>query len=271
MKSKTTNSVHVLMATQRSPILGKVIDYERYSTMSRLLRVTAYVLRAMKMFKKGHPEISTDLRPEEFAEAKKLWIVDSQQKLVEERKFPTWKNQFNLFLDDKGLWRCGGRLGNANLPYSTKHPILLPHNHPITPLIVRDAHKRVQHNGIKETLTEVRTKYWIVKGRSLVRSIIHRCIVCRRFEGAPYRGPLAPPLPTFRVQEERPIPYTGVDCAGWYNWIIRSKQGLDLPLYMPCCSSCLLGDCDSHVHRDIHQIFEAFCCKKGNATKAYFR
>ena len=49
---------------------------------------------------------------------------------------------------------------------------ILPRRHPITSLIIRDAHKRVQHNGIKETLTEVRTKYWIVKAQSLVRSII---------------------------------------------------------------------------------------------------
>ena len=217
MKAKATNSVHALVATERSPVLEEVIDCEKYSTMSWLLRVTAYVLRAVKIFKKTPPVQSRDhttLTPEELTDAEKLWIVDSQQKLVKEREFPAWKSQFNLFLDDKGLWRCGGRLGNADLPYSTKHPILLPRNHPITSLIVWDAHRRVQHNGVKETLTEVRTKYWIVKGRSLVRSTIHRCVVCKRFEGTPYRGPPPPPLPTFRVQEEPPFTYTGVDFAG---------------------------------------------------------
>ena len=38
--------------------------------------------------------------------------------------------------------------------YATKHPVLLPCKHPITTLIVQEAHSRVQHNGIKETLTE---------------------------------------------------------------------------------------------------------------------
>ena len=57
-------------------------------------------------------------------------------------------------------------------------------------------------------------KYWIPKARSLVRFIIHRCVVCKRFEGAAYRGPPPPPLPTFRVQEEPPFTYTGVDFAG---------------------------------------------------------
>ena len=44
----------------------------------------------------------------------------------------------------------------------------------LTTLVVTDAHQRVQHNGVKETLVEVRSKYWIVGGRSLVRSLIHR-------------------------------------------------------------------------------------------------
>ena len=34
-------------------------------------------------------------------------------------------SQFGLFTDAEGLWRCGGRLSNAELPYSTKHPIVV--------------------------------------------------------------------------------------------------------------------------------------------------
>lgn len=73
-----------------------------------------------------------------------------------------------------GLWRCGGRLTNAEIPYTTKHPVLLPRSHPLTTLIVRDAHDRVWHNGVKETLREIRRKFWIVKGQSLgeIRSFI---------------------------------------------------------------------------------------------------
>ena len=81
-------------------------------------------------------------------------------------------------------------------------------------MIVRDAHERESHNGVKETLTEVRTKFWIMKGRSLVRSIIYHCVVCRRFEGAAYRAPPPPPLPEFQVSEEPPFTFTSVDFAG---------------------------------------------------------
>ena len=44
-------------------------------------------------------------------------------------------------------------------------------------LIVKQAHERVFHNGVKETLAETRAKYWIPSGRSLTRKIIHKCVI----------------------------------------------------------------------------------------------
>ena len=69
-----------------------------------------------------------------------------------------------LFLDHMGIWRCGGRLVNAELQYNTKHPIFISKHHHLAVLIVRCAHERVFHNGVKDTLTKVRAKYWIVQG-----------------------------------------------------------------------------------------------------------
>ena len=50
---------------------------------------------------------------------------------------------------------------------------------------VLKAHTRVFHIGIKETLTEVRTRYWILKGRLLVKRILRKCLMCKRFEERP--------------------------------------------------------------------------------------
>ena len=164
--------------------------------------------------KTSNSNLPSTLTPQEIATAEKLWIVQAQHDLVLQKDFDSLKRQFGLFLDEKGLWRCSGRLQNADLPFTTKHPILLPRKHPYTSLLVDDAHRRVNHNGVKETLTEVRQRYWIVKGWSLVRPAIHRCVTCKKHEGSPFSGPPPPPLPEFRIKEDPAFTYTGVDFAG---------------------------------------------------------
>ena len=102
----------------------------------------------------------------------------------------------------------GYKMLSCHLALSTLYSWIALTN--LTSLVVRHAHVRVQHNGVKETLAEVRMKFWIIGGRSLVKQIIQ----CRRFEGLPYRAPPAPPLPSFRVNESPPFTHTAVDYAG---------------------------------------------------------
>ena len=229
-KEKTTN----LLVTTQVPVIGSVIKCEDFSTLTRLLRVTAQVLRAVKLFKRSISRPKGPLSPQELVEAERMWIVDTQTQLKSESKLNVWQKQFNLFSDEHGLVRCRGRLNNADLPYATKYPLFLPRQAHFTTLIVRRAHGHVMHNGVKETLTEVRRKYWIIKGRSLVRSIIHYCVTCRRHEGAPFRTPIPPALPAFRVQEQPPFTYTGVDYASPLH--IRSKEASKVWICLfTCC------------------------------------
>ena len=108
-------------------------------------------------------------------------------------------------------------MGNSDLPYHTKHPILLPRNHRFTLLVVRRAHERVLHSGVKDTLAEVRSHYWIPQGRSFIRGYIKHCVICRRYSAMHYRPPQLPPLPEFRVQRSNPFSAVGVDYAGPLN------------------------------------------------------
>ena len=130
------------------------------------------------------------------------------------REFESWNYQLGLYQDDHGLWRCGGRLNNSEMPSPAKHPVLLDKSHHLTRLIIWDCHRRVMHSGTKATLTELRSKYWILGGRQLVRKLLHKCVTCRKSQGKAYRPPLAPPLPGFRVKQARPFSSTGVDFAG---------------------------------------------------------
>ncbi len=134
-----------------------------------------------------------------------------------------------LFQDDDKLWQCGGRLQNADLSPSTIHPILLDKGHHLTVLFIRQAHEKVMHSGVKATLTELRSRFWVVKGR---------CSVCRRYEGQPYRAPPPPPLPSFRVEEAPPFAITGRLC--WSSvreeWP-QQREGMGLPVHLLCGES----------------------------------
>ena len=143
-----------------------------------------------------------------------LWIRAAQIQLCRDPHFEKLKGQFGLFLDKDGVWRCGGRLSKAEIPYDVRHPILLPQQHHLATLVVTRAHFRVLHNGENETLTEVRSKFWIVKGQAFEKKCIHQCVVCKKFEGKSVVGLTPPPLPQFSVQQEPPFTFTGVDFAG---------------------------------------------------------
>ena len=218
---RAADQTHSLLSTDPPTGLTLIMRCEDYGSFSWLLQVTAYVLKFLRLLKERSPAEKTEQvqppQPSDIVEDERLWIVESQSTLTQERCFELWKKQFGLILDGANVWRCGGWLVNAELSYSAKHPVLLSRKHLLTSLIVKSTHERVQHNGVKETLTEIRANYWIVKGRSLVKSIIHQRVPCRRYEGRPFHPPpppSPPPLPIYRVKEEPPFSCTTVDFAG---------------------------------------------------------
>ena len=204
--------VQELKAKEKKLLLNLINDRKRFSSARRLFRVTAYVLLAVERFKKSRElsKLTTYL----LSQAEMLWVKEVQCCLLRQPKFNCWKKQLGLFIDPDGIWRCGGRLSNADVPYTTQHLAILPRDHHLTELLVLKAHERVLHNGMKETLTETRARYWLVKGRSLVKKLLSKCIVCMKYEGKPYPAPIPPPLPVFRVRMEPPFTSTGVYFAG---------------------------------------------------------
>ena len=133
------------------------------------------------------------------------------------------KVQLALFTDEYGVIRSKGRLSNADLHYTAKYPALLPHEHYFTKLVVESCHERVNHCGVKDTLAELRTQFWVVRGRQFARSTLSRCILCKRLEGKPYHEPVIADLLAFRVQDGSAFSTVGVDYCG--PLFIKSRKG----------------------------------------------
>jgi hypothetical protein len=118
------------------------------------------------------------------------------------------------FVDAQGILRVGGRLKHAHLTYNAKHPILIPGRHSFTRLIVMHEHRRLLHAGAQTTLASIRQIFWPCVGRSIVRSVINKCVTC--FRSAPkLSNAVMGNLPESRVSIlERPFEKCGVDYAG---------------------------------------------------------
>ena len=102
--------------------------------------------------------------------------------------------------------------------------------------MVMDAHKHVLHNGVKETLTELRSAYWLVRGRQFIRKLLRTCVVCRRLEGRHCQGIPPPPLPEFCVRPSRPFQTTRVDFAGPLH--VRSSNSVGTVKAWLCLYTC---------------------------------
>lgn len=108
----------------------------------------------------------------------------------------------------------GGRLHSSQLPVTAKHPLILPQMKSIlTSLIIADAHLRILHEGTQVTVTLLRTEYWIIGKRSLVRSFILKCVHCCRYRQKRAQQIIGQ-LPFERVTPSRPFLHSEVDYTG---------------------------------------------------------
>ena len=109
-----------------------------------------------------------------------------------------------------GLLRVGGRIHKSSLPEEEKHPIILPSNHPVVKLLIEDVHCRELHAGVECTLSVLRQKFWLIKGRSTVRQTVKNCLVCRHYHTKPFMQKMAP-LPEDRIKPAPPFTNVGLD------------------------------------------------------------
>jgi hypothetical protein len=119
---------------------------------------------------------------------------------------PVWDNRDRLI-------RVTGRVALALRDRDIQPPILLPANDPVVTMLITNKHVFNSHTGVKTTLSELKEKYWIVKGRQQVRNVLYACVKCQKLTSPPFRQ-IAAPLPANRLRDARAFEITGTDFAG---------------------------------------------------------
>lgn len=115
-----------------------------------------------------------------------------------------------LFLDGKGLLRLTGQLQLSEKTFSERHSVVLPKKYHYSVLLVNQAHRRLLHAGVNDTLLQIREQYWTVRARQLVKKKIRKCILCQRTNSRRLTEMTAP-LPADRVKEAEAFVVMGMD------------------------------------------------------------
>ena len=222
------NDRECVVSVQQNVCNEPLIDVSRYSSYKKALRVTALVLKFVQcktsMFKGvSQPNFSSgDISCSETALAEKVLIKMYQKShygdvlnyLTGASKFkPNLVDQLDLILDENSIIRTKGRLSNCKY-LNQSQLILLPSESQITRLIVVQAHETCLHAGVNSVLSYVREKWWIPRGRQIIRKIIRKCVPCLKVVGKSFKPPHYPPLPADRVNDVQPFQIVGVDYTG---------------------------------------------------------
>lgn len=252
-------------STDSTDGIHNIIEIKNFTNLRKLLRVTSYVRRWFQ----SKTTNNTTIRPvssKELSSSLKLWILSTQiqsysqeyaylvelgevkDKKLKKTKIrcPPLVPQLNLILKDS-LITSEGRLHNSSLEDTSKYPIFLPSKHYLTYLIVIECHSRVFHSGVTSTISRIRQEYWIPKIRQIVKSIIFKCILCKKLNGKPFAKPKSPPLVQDRVKEAPSFTVTGVDFSGYYHVMSPANPKLEIKVYI-CLFTCAATRC---VHLEV--------------------
>lgn len=206
-------------------VVEPAIDIEHFSNYKNLIRVVAWVLRFVNNSRRKTSNKEKFITGEEMKKAE-LKIISLEQRksfsnelkcLKEDKIFDASSriSQLQPFLCEKNLIRKGGRIEFSTLTFDEKFPIILDYRSHLTYLIIKDRHECLMHASIRDTMMDLRSKFWILRCRSSIKSVIHECNLCKRKSALPYQ-PNYCPLPPDRVTEMNFVPFlsTGLDYMG---------------------------------------------------------
>ncbi|GFX99975.1 integrase catalytic domain-containing protein [Trichonephila clavipes] len=121
--------------------------------------------------------------------------------------------KFVTFIDNDNILRVKSKITERNDEGSFLYPILLPDKCEFTKLLIRSVHKKNCHAGIQIMQSLIREKFWIIRARKTIKSILNECFICARFKVKSLSsGPS--PLPPDRVNDCAIFEVVGIDVAG---------------------------------------------------------
>ena len=264
-----------LMVAGEGSLLCNLIS--KQSSWNRLIRITAWILRFVQCCQRKSSDKGC-LTVIELQDAQNLLIQHVQKSafqceyndLMHGKMSSRLRSLHPVIID--GIICVGGRLSKAQTPMN---PVILPPDSHLSTLLVRHYHRISAHSGVDYTLSQLRSKYWILRARPLIKKIIkcpkNGCTLCKRYSSK-LQHQLMADLPTPRVTPaQRPFTDVGIDYFG--PILVQFKRGT--AKRYGCIFTCMAS---RGVHIEIaHSLdtnsflaaFQRFMARRGKPARVY--
>ncbi|XP_050301530.1 uncharacterized protein LOC126739765 [Anthonomus grandis grandis] len=194
----------------------------KFSSLPKIQRILSYCLRVKTNFKKNTTKLYKNPSPDEMWKSYSVLIKHVQtssfpdliSKLNKDVPIPKPYRKLSPFIDKEGMLRVGGRLQNSDLPYSAKHPLLLPKVHPFTNLVIEYTHNQHLHPGLKTLHHLLLQQFWIISAKHVIQKLLSKCLLCFRTKPKPYQPPPMGNLPFHRINQLKPFSHIAIDFCG---------------------------------------------------------
>jgi Integrase core domain. len=213
-EQKNANASILLTVTKSYLNKDRCWYVNRFSSYIKLKRVLAWIKR---FYMNTKSTIGTrrkgNLSFEELREADILLV-----KLIQAESFSDNEGRVRIehllpFQDENGLIRIKTKIIERDDTYNFRCLIVLPGDHQVIGLVINEKHRELNHAGVEILMSALREDYWILGGRKVIRSIIRKCVNCRRHDIKPLQS-LPAPLPLNRVRDAAVFEIVGVDFTG---------------------------------------------------------
>ena len=117
----------------------------------------------------------------------------------------------------------------------------------------------LKHVTIKETLSELRQKFWVCRSRGFAGKFLKDCTLCRKYEGQPFHYTVAPPFFKLLLYDKSSFYASGIDNSG--NSILLN---IWVTLYTFAASCAVILDLIPHLDSDSFiRSFRRFIARRG--------
>lgn len=84
------------------------------------------------------------------------------------------------FMNEDGVMRVGGRVCMAPISADANNPMILPKDHYVATILIRNLHEVNGHCGVEQVLSLLREQFWVVKARGAINRVLRSCVHCRK-------------------------------------------------------------------------------------------